>query len=78
MESRYRTLKKFPWARTFYGESSQRAMDGFCTVTGCVRAAGPVVDLGEVARRRVLAGGLRRSRPTEGRRRLEVRAKDSC
>jgi hypothetical protein len=40
MESRYRTLKKFPWARTFHGESSQRAKDGFCTVTGvCERRA---------------------------------------
>lgn len=33
-QSRYRTLRKFPWARTFHGQSSQPAKDGFCTVKG--------------------------------------------
>jgi hypothetical protein len=33
-ESRYRTLKKFPWARTFHGESSDPARNGLCTVKG--------------------------------------------
>lgn len=33
-ESRYRTLTKFPWARTFHGESSDPARTGSCTVKG--------------------------------------------
>jgi hypothetical protein len=31
-ESTYRTLKKFPWARTFHDHGP--AKDGRCTVTG--------------------------------------------
>jgi hypothetical protein len=39
-ESTYRTLKKFPWSRTFHGESGPRAKAGYCTVTGtCKRRA---------------------------------------